>query len=85
MARIKLAEFGDLLVVQSAGRFVEQQQGRLAGERARKLDALARSERQAGRRPLGRGFQADEGEHGVRGCVELALFASESTAASTRR
>ena len=35
------AEFPDLVVVESSRRFIEQQQQRLRGERARKLDALA--------------------------------------------
>ena len=50
--RMKRAELRDLLVVQAAGRLVEQQQLRLGDERARELDALQRAERQAGDRAV---------------------------------
>ena len=43
----------DLLVIEAAGRLVEQQQLRLAGQRARQFDALLRAERQS-RRPARR-------------------------------
>ncbi len=48
MRRISVAELVDLVVVEAAGRLVEQQQLGLGGERARQLDALLRAERQAG-------------------------------------
>ena len=46
MRRSRSHQRVDLLVVQPAGRLVEQQQLRLAGQRARQLDALLRAERQ---------------------------------------
>ena len=42
----QLAEPWDLLVIEAAGRLVEQEQLRLGGERARQLDPLLRAERQ---------------------------------------
>src|SRR6266446_5560016 len=42
------AEFGHLFVVEPPGRFVEQQEPWLRGQRPRQLDPLARTERQAG-------------------------------------
>ena len=47
MRRISAAELGDLLVVEPAGRLVEQQQFRAGGEGPRQLDPLSRAERQA--------------------------------------
>ena len=44
----ELAELVDLVVIEAAGRLVEQQQLRLGRERARQLDALLRAEGQAG-------------------------------------
>ena len=49
--RDERAELRDLLVVEAAGRLVEQQEPRLGRERARELDALQRPERQSGDRP----------------------------------
>ena len=50
----QLAEPVDLVVIEAAGRLVEQQQLRLGGERARELDALLRAERQVGDRAVSR-------------------------------
>ena len=47
----ELAELADLVMVEAAGRLVEEEELRLAGERAGELDALLRAERQAGDRP----------------------------------
>ena len=44
--RSRRAELLDLLVVQAAGRLVEQQEPRARHERARELDSLQRAERQ---------------------------------------
>ena len=61
-------------MVQTAGRFVEQQQRGPAGERAGQLDTLANAERKLGGRLLGHAFQTDERQHGAGGLVELTLF-----------
>ena len=53
IVRITSRELADLLVVQPAGRLVEQQEARLRDERARELDALQRPERQAAGEPVG--------------------------------
>ena len=45
----QLGEAPDLLVVEAAGRLVEQKELRLCRKRARELDALQRPERQSGR------------------------------------
>ena len=47
MRRDQSAEFVDLLVVQAAGRLVEQQELRLGRKRAAEFDALLGAERQA--------------------------------------
>ena len=52
-------ERGDLLVVQSRGRLVEQQEIRAPGQRARELDALERAEGQAGGRMAGHRVQPE--------------------------
>ena len=44
----QVAEDVDFLMVEAAGRFVEQQYLGLRGQRARQLDALLGAERQAG-------------------------------------
>ena len=46
---MSVAELLDLLVVEAAGRLVEQQQPRAGGERAGELDPLARAVRELGR------------------------------------
>jgi len=49
----QIAERMDLLVVEAAGRLVEQQDLRIGRERARQFDALLGAERQAGNRDVG--------------------------------
>ncbi len=55
----RLAERADLLVVETCGRLVQQQQARPRRQRARELYPLQRPERQARSRTLGEMRQAD--------------------------
>src|SRR3546814_4728194 len=53
------AEFVDLLVIETAGGFVEEEQARPAGQCTRQFDTLLRAERQAGDRQVGDIAQAE--------------------------
>src|SRR5450432_76985 len=65
----------DFLVIEAAGRLVEQQQLGLARERAAELDALLRAERQIHHRYLGEGSQIEQVEQTIDGSAEVSLLA----------
>ena len=73
--RIERAELGDFVVIEPAGRLVEQQQQRLGGERAGQFHALLGAEREARGRPPRQRFEADKGQHGARIVFQFALLA----------
>jgi hypothetical protein len=62
------AERADLVVVQAGGRLVEEQQLRIAGQRARQLDPLLQRKRQRSDRSLGKRIEADEA-HQIAGAL----------------
>ncbi len=69
------AELGDLLVVEPAGRLVEQQQLGPRCERARQFDPLAGAERQAFGQFVRDGAQLEQVEEPPRGLLERPLLA----------
>ena len=75
-----LAERADLLVVQPAGRLVEQEQARRRDERAGELDPLQRPEREPRGGPAGDVRDADVLDHLVRAGAGGALGAGAEAA-----
>ena len=72
----QVAEHVDFLVVEAAGRLVEQQDLRIGRQRARQLDAFLGAERQAGNRDMGDVFEVEIAEDFVDALVELGLAAA---------
>ena len=71
----ELAELADLLVVQAAGRLVEQEQSRLRDERACELDPLLDPVREGRRRDLGAVAEAHDVERRAREVIDYVGIA----------
>ncbi len=73
----QVAEHMDFLVVEAAGRLVEQQDLRFGGQRARQFDAFLGAERQAGNRDMGDVVKVEIADDFVDALVELGLAAAD--------
>ena len=72
----QVAQRIDLLVVEAAGRFIEQQDLRIGSERARQFHAFLGSERQAGNRDMGDFFEREIVQDFMDALVERGLAAA---------
>ena len=75
MARISSASAVDFRMVEPAGGFIEQQQFRRVGERARELDPFTNPERQRARRTVRNAFEAEFLDQRVGALGDLSFLA----------